>query len=360
MASTYIKAGSSLRVYDSSVETFDNLPPATYVVEFNQLSGFSLRQVEDMAVGEEHVYGSRQAKVDKVMRAWASSARSLGVMLSGDKGIGKSLFLRMLARDALAAGLPVVRVIESHEGIASFIDSLGPALVVFDEFEKVFRSARKDEPGDEQAQFLGLFDGTSSTRRMYCVTVNDLYAVSSYLVNRPGRFHYHLRFEYPSPDEVAVYLREQVSQDDPRIDDAVRFASQVPLNYDHLRAVAFEMRADAEASFAELVGDLNIKAVEPPKYTAIAKFANAPDIVGTVSFNPFSDGPGTQDLYLRSGHASLYGAFRTTDLVARGQSLVLDGARLTMDEDDEDAGEIRPIEVVFNLVGQADYSYRRL
>lgn len=362
MASTYIKAGSSLRVYDSSIESFDRLPAATYVVEFSPLSGFSLRQVEDLTVGEERVYGSRQSKVDKVMRAWQASSRSLGVMLSGDKGQGKSLFLRMLARDALASGLPVVRVTESFEGIASFIDSLGEALIVFDEFEKIFPSGgRRSENGtDEQAQFLGLFDGTSSTRRMYCVTVNDLLSVSSYLVNRPGRFHYHLRFAYPTPEEVDLYLREQVSQDDPRIADAVRFSSQVPLNYDHLRAVAFEMRADAEASFAELVGDLNIKAVEPPTYIAIAKFTDAPDIVGNVSFNPLSDGPYAVDLYLRSGHASLYGSFHTADLVARGQSLVLDGARLTMDEDDEDTDEIRPIEVVFNLVGQADYSYRRL
>jgi len=362
MASTYIKAGSSLRVYDSSIESFDSLPAATYVVEFSPLSGFSLRQVEDLAVGEERVYGSRQSKVDKVMRAWAASTRSLGVMLSGDKGQGKSLFLRMLARDALASGLPVVRVTQSFEGIAAFIDSLGEALVVFDEFEKVFPAGgrRGGESGtDEQAQFLGLFDGTSSTRRMYCVTVNDLLSVSSYLVNRPGRFHYHLRFAYPTPEEVGLYLREQVAQDDPRVADAVRFSSQVPLNYDHLRAVAFEMRADASSSFSDLVADLNIKAVESPRYLATAKYAQQDDVVGVVAFNPFGGSRAPEDLYLRSGRSSLYCSFHPSDLEPRGSSLVIDGARLIMDDDGDD-DDTRPTEVVFDLVGQANYSYRAL
>ena len=360
MASTYIKSGSTIRVYDSSVEAYDGLPVGTYVVEFHPMMGFSLRLVEDMAVGEARVYGSRRSKVDKIMRAWEASSRSLGVMLSGDKGQGKSLFLRMLARDALASGLPVVRVTQSFEGIASFIDSLGEALVVFDEFEKVFPAGgRRDENGtDEQAQFLGLFDGTSSTRRMYCVTVNDLLSVSSYLVNRPGRFHYHLRFAYPTPEEVDLYLREQVAQDDPRIADAVRFSSQVPLNYDHLRAVAFEMRADASGSFSDLVADLNIKAVESPRYLATAKYAQQEDVVGIVAFNPFTNSRAPEDLYLRSGRSSLYCSFHPSDLEPRGSGLVIDGARLIMNGSDDD--DPRPTEVVFDLVGQADYSYRAL
>lgn len=359
MPSTYIKSGSTVRVYDSSVEAYDGLPVGTYVVEFHPMMGFSLRLVEDMAVGEARVYGSRRSKIDKIMRAWEAGSRSLGVMLSGDKGQGKSLFLRMLASAAVESGLPVVKVAEAFDGLASFIDTLGPCLVVFDEFEKIFPSARRGEGSDEQVQFLGLFDGTSATRRMYCVTVNDLFEVSSYLVNRPGRFHYHLRFDYPSADEVALYLREQVSRDDPRIPDAVRFSAQVPLNYDHLRAIAFEMRSDASGSFSDLVADLNIKAVESPRYLATAKYAQQEDVVGVVAFNPFANSRAPEDLYLRSGRSSLYCSFHPSDLEPRGSGLVIDGARLIMNGSDDD-DDPRPTEVVFDLVGQADYSYRAL
>lgn len=354
MPSTYIKSGSTVRVYDSSVEAYDGLPVGTYVVEFHPMMGFSLRLVEDMAVGEARVYGSRRSKVDKIMRAWEAGSRSLGVMLSGDKGQGKSLFLRMLASAAVESGLPVVKVAEAFDGLASFIDTLGPCLVVFDEFEKIFPSARRGEGSDEQVQFLGLFDGTSATRRMYCVTVNDLFEVSSYLVNRPGRFHYHLRFDYPSADEVALYLREQVSRDDPRIPDAVRFSAQVPLNYDHLRAIAFEMRSDPGASFQELVEDLNIKAVEKRRYVATARYEDAPDLVGEISLNPFAEGRAQETIYLRAGSRCLYGSFSPADLRSTDRGFVLDGPRISLSEDEK---EDRPVEVLLDLAGQSSYAY---
>ena len=131
-------------------------------------------------------------------------------MLSGNKGQGKSMFLRMLAARAIESGIPVVLVSEDAEGIVDFLDTLDECLVIFDEFEKTFSSGRGPLDGpNRQNQFLTLFDGTSSVKRIYCLTVNDVQDVSHYIVNRPGRFHYHMRFDYPSPDDVREYLLDQ-------------------------------------------------------------------------------------------------------------------------------------------------------
>lgn len=63
--------------------------------------------------------------------------RNLGVILSGDKGIGKSMFGRMLSEMAVASGYPVLIVDTYYPGISSYLDSIQQEVVVFfDEFDK--------------------------------------------------------------------------------------------------------------------------------------------------------------------------------------------------------------------------------
>jgi len=259
-ASTVVASGGQFRLYDDSVQTFDRLPVATYTIGFSPMTGgYSLRQVESLSPGDETVYGSHDERVQRIVRGYEAMNRSLGVILSGDKGMGKSLMIRMLAEQARdRLDLPTVLVQHSTPGLASFLDELGEAVVVFDEFEKVFASNGDDE---SQNQFLSLFDGLSTTKRLYVLSVNEVGRVNEYMLNRPGRFHYHMRFAYPEPETVATYLRDQVPGiPEPQIDEVVDFSRKYDVNFDHLRAIAFELRLGE--SFAEVIGDLNIKRAE--------------------------------------------------------------------------------------------------
>ncbi|MFC4048370.1 AAA family ATPase [Actinomadura syzygii] len=255
-ASTIVASSGQIRLFDTSVQTFDLLPVATYAIDFSQTAGYSLRQVEPLAPGGETVYGTHAERVTRIMRGYEAMDRSLGVILSGGKGMGKSLMIRMLAeraRDDL--GLPTVLVQRSTPGLASFLDELGEALVVFDEFEKAFAAGDEVEP---QNQFLGLFDGLSATKRLYALSVNELGRVHDAMLNRPGRFHYHMRFAYPGPEAVGQYLHNQVPGiTGTQIEEIVDFSRKYDINYDHLRAIAFEMRLGE--SFGDAIGDLNIK-----------------------------------------------------------------------------------------------------
>lgn len=357
MANTYIRTGTTLRVYDSAVETFPTLPLGTYTVEFSQLSGFSLRHVEDLNVGEQTIYGGRQSKVDKILRTWDATERSLGVMLSGDKGQGKSLFLRMLGAAALQHGLPVIRVTQNYPGLAEFIDSLGESLVVFDEFEKIFPNGDPEE-GDvsAQTQFLSLFDGTSSVRRLYCVTVNKIHQVSDYLVNRPGRFHYHLRFDYPTVDDVRTYLTDKVPGiSEERLEAAAKFSQLALLNYDHLRAIAFEAAQNPDAPFSELINDLNIKSVDTPTYLVETTYSDGVVALDRKKIN-FFGGETEEMLWVGSGAHQACIRFRTTDAVVNQDGiLTIPSKALRVDMDAEEEPTIT--KVTFELTRQPSYNY---
>ncbi|MEW1548365.1 AAA family ATPase [Streptomyces tsukubensis] len=257
-ASTIVSSGGEFRLYGNSVQTFTDLPLATYTISFSPMAGYSLRETDPLASAEETVYGSHVSRVRRIVTGYSAMDRSLGVILSGDKGMGKSLMLRLLAeRMRETHHLPTVLVQHNTPGLAAFLDELGEVVVVFDEFEKIF----SNEDDESQNQFLSLFDGLSTTKRLYVLSVNELERVNDYMLNRPGRFHYHMRFAYPEPDTVATYLRDQVpGVSETQVAEIVDFSRKYDINFDHLRAIAFELRLGEP--FAEVIGDLNIKRSE--------------------------------------------------------------------------------------------------
>lgn len=263
-----IEIGNSFRIYDDSLLIHDLLPAQTYRVQFEEMSGFSLVLHKDMEI-KEKVYGVHDSKLHKVMNAFQNFDRSLGVILSGEKGIGKSLFAKMLCKEAVTEGYPVIIVDSSIPGLSAYLESIEQEVVVlFDEFDKVFGSCgtRNGFP-NPQTELLSLFDGTAGGKKLYVITCNDIDGLNEFLVNRPGRFHYHFRFEYPTSEEITVYLQDKLTPEYyGEINSVVSFALRVPLNYDCLRAIAFELNTGLP--FKVAIKDLNILNTETKFYQA--------------------------------------------------------------------------------------------
>lgn len=244
-------------VYGDSLEIQEKLVPQVYTVNFNKMQGFFLKLHEPLTV-KEKLYGKHEAKVDKIISSFDRVNRSLGIIFSGNKGLGKSIAGRMLCEKMVAKGYPVLLVNEYIPGIVDFIESVKQECVVFfDEFEKSFRDLN-DGDVSPQNEMLPLFDGTSGkTKRLYVITCNKLNQLNDFLINRPGRFHYHIRWDYPTAEEIREYLRDKL---DPQyyseIPSVVGFGLKVSLNYDCLRAIAFELNMGY--TFKEAIEDLNI------------------------------------------------------------------------------------------------------
>lgn len=265
MQKTFIQTGTSFRVYDDSVTAHEVLPARTYRVCFSPQSGYWLQQVEDLLDREDRAYGPIASRVERVLHTWGATDRSLGVLFSGDRGMGKTKTLRRIAEGARTRlGLPVVVADTSYPGIVPFLESLGPIVLVLDEFEKTF-PADDEEGRDHQSQFLALFDGTGAHKMMFLVTVNELRWVNQHMVNRPGRFHYHMRFGYPDAAEIEAYLTDHVPDLDPAtLASVVELSRRLPINYDHLRSIAFELTTYPGQKLSDFLGDLNIKAASSP------------------------------------------------------------------------------------------------
>lgn len=270
-----IKIGKRFDIYTDTVTTYDRLPAETYIVKFNKMSGFYLNEYTDITINEDKIYGEHLQKVKKVLRSYEMFDRNLGVILSGNKGIGKSLFARILSVEALKREVPVIIVNKYISGIASYIETIDQSvMVLFDEFDKTFGDVKVSEGEvDPQAALLGLFDGISSGKKLFVITCNDIRKLSDFIINRPGRFHYHFRFEYPSAEEIRTYLSDKLDQSHyNEIEQIISFSRKVDLNYDCLRAIAFEINNGE--SFQDAVGNLNIINLEPECYDIAIYFKN--------------------------------------------------------------------------------------
>jgi hypothetical protein len=265
-----IQTGNKYRIYDNSMKTYDNLPAQSYLVNFDPDQGFFLTLYSDIEI-KEKVYGIHEAKVNKVLNAFNHFNRNLGVILSGDKGIGKSLFSKMLAQKAIKQGLPLIVVNSYVRGIAEYINQIEQEVVVlFDEFDKVFQ---KYDNVDPQAEMLSLFDGIAQGKKLFVVTCNSLNQLNTFLVNRPGRFHYHFRFSYPTSEDITKYLQEHLDKTYwKEINKVIAFSKKVNLNYDCLRAIAFELNCGD--SFDEAIKDLNIINLKDDRYNLVLQLSN--------------------------------------------------------------------------------------
>ena len=266
---------TKVEIYNDTVATYDRLPAKTYIIRFAKLSGFYLDEYSDIDVAEDRIYGNHVQKAQKVLRSFGQFGRNLGVILSGNKGIGKSLFARLLSGEALKNDIPVIIVDKYISGIASYIETIDQnIMVLFDEFDKTFGDVKvPDGEVEAQAALLGLFDGITSGKKLFVITCNDIRKLSDFIVNRPGRFHYHFRFEYPSAEEIKTYLYDKLDKSrHSEIEHIIAFSRKVDLNYDCLRAIAFEINNGE--SFQDAISDLNIINLSQECYDITIYFKN--------------------------------------------------------------------------------------
>lgn len=259
--------GNVFSIHTDLLQTHNEIPPQFYSVRCSSERGYYLLLRAPLGMNGEKIYGVQHEKCEKVLNSFKNFERNLGVILSGDKGIGKSLFAKLLSVKAIEKGYPVLVVDQCYDGLRDFLESIDQeCIVLFDEFDKTFDC-------EEQNELLPMLDGMSAGKKLFVVTCNSISRLNEFMVNRPGRFHYHLRFEYPDAAEVREYLEDKIpEQYYGEIQDVVIFSRKVKLNYDCLRAIAFELSMGIP--FGEAIKDLNILNLSDKYYNVCLLYKN--------------------------------------------------------------------------------------
>lgn len=181
---------TQFKIYGEELTVIDNLPAGIYTIQVNPMSGPFLLKHPDIADSDTKVYGDHNYKVEKVINSFKNNDR-MGVILSGEKGLGKSLMANHIAKTAVEElDMPVIIVPGPLSILEEYTNRIEqPVMLLFDEFEK-----RYDK--QEQNDLLTFFDGGTNNlyKRLFVITCNNYEDLSQYFINRPGRFYYHSSF----------------------------------------------------------------------------------------------------------------------------------------------------------------------
>lgn len=196
------------------------------------------------------IYELNEDKIFKkrVLNNFNNHENSIGVMLAGTKGTGKTMLAKVIAKES---NLPII-IVDSQfpttRLIGFFKQFSTPVCVIFDEIEKNFNTGR----------MLDFLDGVEkTTKKLVLMTCNELDKVSEYLQDRCSRIRYvrkygindnlaflpmlienkeiknaeivrkfvEERFKLPSIDNMNAFLNEvkDLEDEDISLDDIVKY-----------------------------------------------------------------------------------------------------------------------------------------
>jgi hypothetical protein len=234
----YIKKAATFFVANNEeLDVHQVLPPGNYIVKFNELKNeFYLERIDSFVLSGK-LYGRTTRNADRILRTFESRTATTGVMLAGEKGSGKSLLAKKIAVEGAARGYPTIVINAPWVGDAfnAFMQQIEqPAIILFDEFEKVYDS-------DKQEAILTLLDGVFPSKKLFVLTCNDKWRVDSHMRNRPGRIFYMLDFYGLEADFITEYCEDNLVNKS-YIGNIVKVASMFDqFNFDMLKALVEEM-----------------------------------------------------------------------------------------------------------------------
>lgn len=250
----FLKDGNTFSQYDEeSLNVHDSLPVGTYTIKVNPFGKLYLEIINDFEINHK-LYGDTIRHTNRIFNTFMDRPATTGVMLSGEKGSGKSLLAKNLSIIARENDIATIVINDAFKGetFNQFIQGIEqPCVLIFDEFEKVYD--RQD-----QEQILTLLDGTYPSKKLIILTCNDKYKVDTNMKNRPGRIYYLLDYSGLSNEFITDYCNDNLNNKG-HIDSLCKMASLFgEFNFDMLKAIVEEMNRYDETP-QEVMAILNTK-----------------------------------------------------------------------------------------------------
>lgn len=252
----YLRKGDMFTVTnDVAMDIHEQLPPGVYVIGNAPFIGYYFEIAQPFQLPPKF-YGELPKTAERIVNTYGdrlkTQAKPTGVLLRGEKGGGKTLLAKKVAADL---NLPVilVNVPFADDDFKSILASIGPAVVIFDEFEKVYNDK------GAQNSILTLLDGVYPSQCLFFIIVNDEHKLTDALLNRPGRLFYSLEYKGLSNEFITDYCKDKLINQSHITSVLTVTAFFVNFNFDMLQGLIEEMNRYGEPA-NEAVKFLNIKA----------------------------------------------------------------------------------------------------
>ncbi len=241
MTTLFLKNGNDYKPIDeANLNAQATLPPGNYIIKQQPFDGpLYFEKVDDFEIPKK-VYGDVTTMSKRILSTFNSRPGTTGVLLSGEKGSGKTLLAKFTAATSEMPCILVNSPLTGDKFSKLLQDVEQPAIVLFDEFEKVYDD--ESQPG-----ILTLLDGVFTSKKLFILTCNDIWKINEHMKNRPGRLFYSVSFNGLSLEFIREYCDDNLrdrAYSDKVCDISMLFAE---FNFDMLSALVEEMNRYSES-----------------------------------------------------------------------------------------------------------------
>lgn len=232
----------------------DLLSPGVHLIKFHPEQGFYLNEQEPLQFPSK-VYGDTPVIAEKILNTFLSrEGKNTGILLTGNKGSGKTMLTKKVCSMANGVNLPVLLLEDAFAGTAftEFMNSIvQPCLVLIDEFEKKYK---KEE---DQNDLLSLLDGTGFGQKMFMLTSNSE-KVSEYLISRPSRLFYHYRYGKLEEAVLVGYCKDNLKDEKHLKNIHTLWSMSSDMSFDVLQSIVEELNRYPNDNFVDLICAMNV------------------------------------------------------------------------------------------------------
>jgi hypothetical protein len=259
------RGGMILPMDKSSLASQPKLEASTYRIVFDPEIGMGLVPCAGFSLPKK-VYGNYDNLADRYLKTFEDRPAGTGVLLTGEKGSGKTLLARKICIEAIKRGYPILILDRPYKGamLGPFLQALDcPAVVFVDEFEKVYAEQ------SDMDSLLTVMDGSLSSKKMYLLTSNSTNTISPYMSNRPGRVYYTKNYGNLDVQVAMEYIEDQLRNKAYKESLYIAVDSLNGLNFDSLTALVEDINR-FNCAPSESLSHINLTSGKDQEYYEIS------------------------------------------------------------------------------------------